>query len=285
MKIKEQNNSKINIVSFMDSNVYDGFLLLYSSIDLLYDNYSFYVGVEQELYQKIESKLDMFKNIKFVKLNDNSLMKYKSGNARITNIAFARFYIYDYFPELRRKSFVYSDTDIIFKNKIDDLYFSNKKINYSFVDGTIKTDKLKPKVIDFWSQRLNNQRVFKKIESLIKRGNYFNSGLFIINNRYKFNKLIKKIKRSKYEADDQNLLNFYNKNEFTIINSNKDNVLILIENDDIDVNKISSAHFVGRRKPWDKNFIDDSWIKQGKEKANFDNVNNHLKYLLEFPYK
>lgn len=266
-------NNIPNFVTFFDENMFYAFKLLYFSVKKIYINFNFYIGIPKEFYLLNKSFFDNLKNVYISYLDYDKLDKMENGIGRISNAAFARLYVYDYFPKIKKKSFIYTDTDIMFNKSLDPNYFIDKKINLAFLDDPIKNEVRKFNSIEMWKRRLINDKIVcNKVIDLMNNSYYFNSGLLIINNHKKFKKLLNKVIKSDHKVSDQSLLNYYNDGEIIVVRSEYDNIFPdSLENHE-DKENVTTIHFVGAKKPWNKEHDGNNNLKLAKSLVSYDSI-------------
>lgn len=226
-------NDKITFVSFFDENIVDLFLMNYESINKLYADFEYFIGVSVETKKIIEEKIND-ERIKIF-IVDDFLKKHFDENSLFGNITiftYARFFTNEIFNKKFPNGYIFLDVDIMLKNKIRN-EFLNKDENYAIINSDNSNKENRP--VLFWDNHLkkkalniDDKKIRKKIftirKKLIKKmenSKYFNAGVLIINKEEKLNSLVEKIfndsnKLFKY-LDDQTLLNFFNKNEIRVL--------------------------------------------------------------------
>lgn len=257
-----KNNDKINFISFFDEGMVENFIMLYESISRLYDEFTFSIGVN------IEAKLEIEKIINDDRLKINimgsslkELFKKESLFGNITLFTYARFFANEIIEDKNDISWVYLDPDTLLQSEIPHKYFVPGQ-NYAFTNFEKKFGR-KNQPLKFWEWYLNKK--FKKVPlqykdkikdvkcsvvRKMKKSNYFNAGVIIINNTNSYfnlcNEILTSGKNILQFLDDQTLLNFFNNKHIEVLTDKTMNFKVgksLDYNDDVSI-----VHFLGPQK-------------------------------------
>lgn len=207
-------------VSFIDDNLTDLFKEHLISIKKNYGNeFSYFLGLHPNVNEGFIHFLENEKiSYKFLRNGDIvQFSKFKMLSPKITNITMARLSVYNIFSELRGKKFVYIDIDTIFVKKINEKYIHNKE-NIAFIDSPKNTDQFICTIKFFKKKYPPFSKVRNILINKIKNESFFNAGILIINNPYKFEALIDLALKSKINYDDQAILNILNTDHVIVLN-------------------------------------------------------------------
>lgn len=248
MKTKPSNN-RINFLSFFDSFNFKPFAASFYSILENYEpkEFRYYIGISSKVYENYKPFFDTYKGIFIIRIiedskNETDIKIHKS----ITNFTLERLNVFNHFPELLSKKFVYLDCDLIFSGRISESFFKDE-INYAFPDLVKNVEEKQiENIIQYWKEKMS-RKYFKKIKKLIKGGNYFNAGVLIINDPLNFKKLLDSVKL--FDVDDQTILNYFNKGNIKIFHDTAFNHQAMAHKTE----KPIIYHFSGEVKPWFQN--------------------------------
>lgn len=222
-------NSNICLITFVDDQLNDYLKMWVLSIRKKYgQSVDIIVGTTRNN----KRNLDIFfneNNVQIVIINTKILKRYASNQTMNSNknsrFQFLRIEMFNIVKELfEYEKIIYSDVDIYFHKKISPKYLRDDK-NYVFRD--FYTKKGKVKAYNFWKDKLVDEGQFREtILKLVNENKYFNSGLIIINNKNLYKEIASKILNSSFNIDDQTIMNYYNDNNFTIINDIRNNYVV-----------------------------------------------------------
>lgn len=238
---------KLNFVVISDLHTIKGAVTLFFSIKRVYPTFNFYLILTEDAFLIYKDRCKKAGIITIV-LDNKILNKYQNVDRRITNATFGRLYILDLIPKLMKEKFIYLDVDILVVKKIPEKFYGNE--NIAFLEAPLNYEGAhKERDINWWEKRIgHDKKVSKSIGQKMRKNEYFNAGVMIINNPAKFSDLTKKIRTSKKKHDDQTLLNFYNRDHFIVKKSKTINAFPYLG---IKSNT-RVIHFVGATKPWDE---------------------------------
>ncbi len=255
--------NKITFVIFSDNNT--SFLInnLILTINKHYneEDFEIYIGLNQEAFKK--HVLPKTGNI-FVR---NITSKFGNEEEKvwehINRMTYARFFMIDYFPELTSKdnTIIYLDVDTLILNPIDEKYLHSSS-NYAFIDSPEEKDS--KYLIDWIYDRTHkfDMDIFEYNKKLAKNNLYFNAGVLIINDIFKFREICNECLRTGLSIDDQNLLNFHNKGHFI---TSLDTTMNFIPFKTPFKNDVKIIHFAGEGKPWKEKYISEHYGKNDFE--------------------
>lgn len=281
---------KINFVFFFDENNFEDFLFSFYSISLNYhkNEFEIYVGTDK----MVEEKYKYFFQENCIKVKViNEILNENHQNFKInfpwwkhTNIyTMARIHLFDIFEELyNKKNIIYFDTDIYLRKKVEPLNFKGE--NVAFTHWTSRSEEEKSEAfLEKYLETIRENKIKVKIRSLITEKKYFNAGVLIINDTKKARKLFNKIKETKFQYDDQTLLNYFNDDFFNIYEMPEYNFMILIE-DNIEDPKI--IHFASWKKPWIEGIDISAAVKKRlDEYGYYQNRKDFLKIMENLKWK
>lgn len=262
-----KNGTKLNFVSFSDYKISENYIECFLSIKKFYDDNEvrFFHGTDKETIKKygpLFSELGIYL-VDIEKLM-NKYNNFKMSNDTITKTTLARLDMKNIFNlDDFNGPIIYHDIDMIFNGKIKSKYL--KKNNFAVSDNVYLNKKNKRDLQEWWSKKdyfIENPDLKTKLINLMDRREYFNAGLMIINNLDSYSSLINKIQRSKFNVDDQSLLNYYNENNIITIKKSEYNHKI----NNYKFKHAKVFHFCGGIKPWSDDSI---MTKKAKKALNF----------------
>lgn len=251
---------------FSDYNMYENTLITLNSLIYSYknENIDIYLGIDYKFLITDKLNYDFLQeNMIFLKLIDNKELSNFDNHLTLDNItkfSYLRLNMFNLFPQLLSyEKTIYSDSDVIYTNKIDSNYFFSDKDNYAFSEVNNKSVNAYEKksfkwVSKYWQNKLSNDLLLTNITDKIKKNTYFNSGLLIINNKSSIIDLFELAMNSKYKFDDQTILNYYNEGHICVLFSPRDHLTI----NTMSIFRIPFSnfiHFTGEKKAKSYKFL------------------------------
>lgn len=255
-------NKKIAFFLSTDNKMIAYAEVLTKSIQEVYgeNNVSIFISID-ETVEKMPFYLLENKNIEIINIektiNEGGLQHLKANIlfGRITYLAYARLFITKLIDCEKYKTVVYIDVDGLLLNKIPDIYI-NSSLNFSFFPSNNESGA--KDTLNWVKGNLKTRKVKNRIIKKIARNDYFQSGLIIINNFKKYRKLENKSKKYllnniEDKIDDQNLMNFLNKNNIIVKTDGRINYRPDFSSL-VSAEEVIFLHFAGKNKPLNSEF-------------------------------
>lgn len=255
-------NKKLKIAFYAatDETMLCATLSLLMSVNDLYskEEFDFYLATNN--FKAATEKFKNYENVHIIDFSNrfNGKLSFITDVVlfnRITYPSFFRLFIGEKIDD-SYKSIIYLDVDGILLKRIPQEYIDYDK-NISFYPrNTIESMN---NTLRWIKGALKNERIKDNLVMKLNQKQYFQSGLIIINSLSEYNvlglKILRYLKknRKKEIVDDQNLLNYFNKNHIEILDNSSINYRPLFS-EFVNVDDIVFLHFAGNQKPWSDNF-------------------------------
>ena len=290
----------MNIYSCIDSKNIDKILSLFNSIIINFNDddikLKFFLLVDTFDNLKIPNYFDNILFIKEFKLDSNwkKLMNQFNDSFYVdvpwckNNMNFARFFIFNHFPQINRA--IYLDWDMVVLSDISKLINEYKKtdkivVSQLEIDQTVftasfnNTFKYGNNINSIYTNKVSDKiklhGISKILENLnieyndIIKNKSFNAGFFIVskdhfdtNELYNFVDILIKIQISMncFNFGTQTILNLLKINDKTFVSKEWNYIPYLTDEENIDINNINIIHWNGCNKPWEsKKGINKIW--------------------------
>lgn len=243
------------IICFFDENKVNEFLMFYDSIKRIYDEFyvvAFTPFTETIKFNEIIDEKSFFhiyvddKKYKMInKFEKKSSLKHIDSIMAFGRLLISKEMIKNELPShlwVKMNRIIYFDVDILLEKELDPKYLTGDN-NYVFTHTEKNND-------EFWESYQKIRKIYHirrgiksnwfnhisdMIISSIKYKNYFNSGVIIINNLFVFEELTTRIVERNLSIykwfSDQDLLNYFNQGELTIIDDSRMNKVVFIARD------------------------------------------------------
>lgn len=272
---------EINIIAFTDENTIESAIAMINTIKKIYKNNEVIVNLGVTKGCKKYYRFLLNENIKVRYIDDFLPDANKTLYQHITKTAYARLYFDKIFPYLKTaKKILYVDVDVFFRNRIDERIFNSNE-NIAFND---LPDEKHIAIHKGWLKGIlsNFDDIYSKNSKILENGNYFNSGVIVINNFDKILNLFSKVLNflsDVSEVDDQNLLNYFNDGEIIVSSDTRYNFQPFKEKFKKNAFLI---HYAGAQKPWKKSFEEKfkNHIEYNIVLNDFEKINPRIKMLI-----